>query len=150
MPNLNEFINKPEAIKEEKTAAAEQTELIKGKGNEKSDSNDPKDPVKVIGKIDLDSLNQKTRPNKKTRKQREEEFRNSKKDSKKGCDGRSVKCITHYLWDDLEKHIVAQFQELLIDNKKVLVLAKKNENIFSCTGNVARPAFCCDGRALGC
>ena len=29
---------------------------------------------------------------------------NCKKESKKGCGGRSVKCITHNLWDDLEKH----------------------------------------------
>ena len=28
-----------------------------------------------------------------------------KKDSKKGCNGKSVKCITHDLWDDLENHI---------------------------------------------
>ena len=28
-----------------------------------------------------------------------------KRDSKKGCNGRLTKCITHYLWDDLEMHI---------------------------------------------
>ena len=28
-----------------------------------------------------------------------------KRDSKKGCHGKNVKCITHNLWDDLEKHI---------------------------------------------
>ena len=28
-----------------------------------------------------------------------------KKDSKKGCNGRSSKCITHNLWDELELHI---------------------------------------------
>jgi Rrf2 family iron-sulfur cluster assembly transcriptional regulator len=28
-----------------------------------------------------------------------------KKESKKGCTGKSVKCITHELWDDLENHI---------------------------------------------
>ena len=28
-----------------------------------------------------------------------------KKDSKKGCNGKSIKCITHNLWDDLEAHI---------------------------------------------
>ena len=28
-----------------------------------------------------------------------------KKESKKGCTGKSVKCITHNLWDDLENHI---------------------------------------------
>jgi len=31
------------------------------------------------------------------------------KESKKGCNGKSVKCITHNLWDDLEKHINAFF-----------------------------------------
>tara|TARA_B100000686_G_scaffold259230_1_gene271662 strand:- start:43 stop:468 length:426 start_codon:yes stop_codon:yes gene_type:complete len=30
---------------------------------------------------------------------------NCKKESKKGCHGRTVKCITHNLWDDLEQHI---------------------------------------------
>ena len=28
-----------------------------------------------------------------------------KKESKKGCNGKSIKCITHNLWDDLENHI---------------------------------------------
>ena len=28
-----------------------------------------------------------------------------KKESKRGCNGKSVKCITHDLWDDLEIHI---------------------------------------------
>ena len=27
------------------------------------------------------------------------------KESKKGCNGKSIKCITHNLWDDLEIHI---------------------------------------------
>ena len=28
-----------------------------------------------------------------------------KRESKKGCNGKSIKCITHDLWDDLETHI---------------------------------------------
>ena len=28
-----------------------------------------------------------------------------KKSSKKGCNGKSLKCITHNLWEDLEPHI---------------------------------------------
>jgi len=28
-----------------------------------------------------------------------------KKDSKKGCNGKAYKCITHNLWDELEMHI---------------------------------------------
>ena len=34
-----------------------------------------------------------------------------KKDSKKGCHGKSTKCITHYLWDELESHINSFFEE---------------------------------------
>ncbi len=36
------------------------------------------------------------------------------KNSKKGCNGRTVKCITHNLWDELDIHINAFF-----DNKKL-------------------------------
>ena len=34
-----------------------------------------------------------------------------KKESKKGCNGKSVKCITHDLWDDLEFHINSFFEK---------------------------------------
>ena len=34
-----------------------------------------------------------------------------KKNSKKGCNGRSIKCITHNLWDDLETHINNFFEK---------------------------------------
>ena len=50
---------------------------------------------------------------------------NCKKDSKKGCGGRSVKCITHNLWDDLEKHINGFFE-----SKNLNDLVSKQENIF--------------------
>jgi Rrf2 family iron-sulfur cluster assembly transcriptional regulator len=57
----------------------------------------------------------------------DEEIRtlNCKKDSKKGCGGRSVKCVTHYLWDDLEQHIRSFFE-----NKNLNELVTKQENIF--------------------
>ena len=50
---------------------------------------------------------------------------NCKKDSKKGCDGKSVKCITHDLWDDLGKHINGFFE-----NKNLNELISKQEKIF--------------------
>ena len=50
---------------------------------------------------------------------------NCKKNSKKGCGGRTVKCITHNLWDDLEKHINSFFE-----NKSLNELILKKENIF--------------------
>ena len=34
-----------------------------------------------------------------------------RKESKKGCNGKSIKCITHNLWDDLETHINKFFEE---------------------------------------
>ena len=50
---------------------------------------------------------------------------NCKKDSKKGCDGKSIKCITHNLWDDLEKHINGFFE-----SKNLNDIVSKQENIF--------------------
>jgi len=34
-----------------------------------------------------------------------------KRESKKGCNGRSTKCITHNLWDELELHINTFFEK---------------------------------------
>ena len=34
-----------------------------------------------------------------------------RKESKKGCTGKSIKCITHDLWDDLEIHINNFFEK---------------------------------------
>ena len=50
---------------------------------------------------------------------------NCKKESKKGCGGRTVKCITHNLWDDLEKHINSFFE-----NKSLNELVSKQEYFF--------------------
>ena len=45
-----------------------------------------------------------------------------KKDSKRGCNGKATKCITHDLWDELETHINSFFENKslndLINNKK--------------------------------
>jgi len=45
-----------------------------------------------------------------------------KKDSKKGCNGKSSKCTTHGLWEELEVHINNFF-----DNKKLSDLNKIKE-----------------------
>jgi len=34
-----------------------------------------------------------------------------RKESTKGCNGKSIKCITHNLWDDLEAHINKFFED---------------------------------------
>ena len=34
-----------------------------------------------------------------------------RKESKKGCNGKSIKCITHNLWDDLETYINKFFED---------------------------------------
>ena len=39
-----------------------------------------------------------------------------KKESKKGCNGKSIKCITHNLWDDLEAHINKFFEDNTLDD----------------------------------
>ena len=39
-----------------------------------------------------------------------------KKESRKGCTGKSIKCITHNLWDDLENHINSFFEKNTLDD----------------------------------
>ena len=39
-----------------------------------------------------------------------------RKESKKACNGKSIKCITHNLWDDLENHINKFFEDNTLDD----------------------------------
>ena len=48
-----------------------------------------------------------------------------KKELKKGCTGKSIKCITHDLWDDLENHINNFFEKNTL--KDILYRANKNK-----------------------
>ena len=50
---------------------------------------------------------------------------NCKKDSKKSCSGKFVKCITHNLWADLEEHI-----NVFFENKSLEDLIVNQENNF--------------------
>ena len=47
-----------------------------------------------------------------------------KRESKKGCNGKSVKCITHDLWDDLENHINKFFENNTLND----ILFKEAKN----------------------
>ena len=49
-----------------------------------------------------------------------------KKDSKKGCNGKLTKCITHNLWDELELHINTFFEK-----KKLSDLLTESQNRIS-------------------
>ena len=40
---------------------------------------------------------------------------NCKKESKKGCNNKSVKCITHNLWDKLDSHINGFFENVKLE-----------------------------------
>ncbi len=40
---------------------------------------------------------------------------NCKKDSKKGCNNKSIKCITHNLWDKLDTHINGFFENIKLE-----------------------------------
>ena len=46
---------------------------------------------------------------------------NCKKESKKGCNNKSTKCITHNLWDQLDQHINNFFEKVKLND-----LVKKN------------------------
>ena len=48
---------------------------------------------------------------------------NCKKESKKGCNSKSTKCITHNLWDQLDQHINNFFERVKLQD-----LVKKNLN----------------------
>ena len=47
-----------------------------------------------------------------------------RRESKKGCNGKSIKCITHNLWDDLEIHINKFFEDNTLND----VLFREVEN----------------------
>ena len=47
-----------------------------------------------------------------------------KRESKRGCNGKSSKCITHDLWDDLESHINNFFETNTL--KDILYRSRKN------------------------
>ena len=49
---------------------------------------------------------------------------NCKKHSKKGCNNKSSKCITHNLWDELGQHINNFFEKVKLQD-----LVKKNPNL---------------------
>ena len=49
---------------------------------------------------------------------------NCKKNSKRGCNNKSTKCITHYLWDELDQHIHGFFEKVKLQD-----LVKQNSNI---------------------
>jgi len=48
-----------------------------------------------------------------------------KKELKKGCTGKSIKCIAHDLWDDLENHINNFFEKNTL--KDILYRANNNK-----------------------
>ena len=49
---------------------------------------------------------------------------NCKKESKKGCNNKSSKCITHNLWDQLDQHINSFFEKVKLQD-----LVKKNQMV---------------------
>ena len=48
---------------------------------------------------------------------------NCKKNSKKGCNNKSIKCITHNLWDELDRHINNFFEKVKLED-----LVRHNSN----------------------
>ena len=49
---------------------------------------------------------------------------NCKKESKRGCNNKSSKCITHNLWDELDQHINNFFEKVKLQD-----LIKKNQTL---------------------
>ena len=49
---------------------------------------------------------------------------NCKKESKRGCNNKSSKCITHNLWDQLDQHINSFFEKIKLED-----LIDKNRHV---------------------
>ena len=52
-----------------------------------------------------------------------------KKESKKGCNGKSIKCITHNLWDELETHINKFFENNTLEDILFKEVRNKSEEL---------------------
>ena len=52
-----------------------------------------------------------------------------RKESKKGCNGKSIKCITHNLWDDLETHISKFFEDNTLNDILFKEVRNKSEEL---------------------
>ena len=50
---------------------------------------------------------------------------NCKKDSKRGCNSKTSKCITHNLWDQLDQHINNFFEKVKLQD-----IVKKNQALY--------------------
>ena len=50
---------------------------------------------------------------------------NCKKESKKGCNNKSVKCITHNLWDKLDTHINGFFENIKLEELVEKIMSTK-------------------------
>ena len=50
---------------------------------------------------------------------------NCKKQSKRGCNNKLTKCITHNLWDELDKHINSFFEKVKLQD-----LVKQSNNLY--------------------
>ena len=52
-----------------------------------------------------------------------------RKESKGGCNGKSIKCITHNLWDDLEIHINKFFEDNTLNDVLFREVKNKSEEL---------------------
>ena len=52
-----------------------------------------------------------------------------KRESKKGCNGKLIKCITHNLWDDLETHINKFFENNTLNDILFKEVRNKSEEL---------------------
>ena len=50
-----------------------------------------------------------------------------KKESKKGCNGKATKCVTHNLWDELETHINSFFEKKSLEDLLKITLNKEHK-----------------------
>ena len=112
---------KPKVVKEEKPVVAKEEPARAETEESRFDSevvttNVPKvEEVKVVGRIDLDLLNQKTRPAKKSKKQKEEERRDrerSRRDSLRPAENEATEEVASQGESSAPEHIKARVDKL--------------------------------------
>jgi translation initiation factor IF-2 len=85
---IQEEKQEPKTVQEKKTVEKEIPVEIKKEVPVKAE--EPESKVKVVGRIDLDSMNQRTRPMKKTREQKEEEKKSRLAEQKKDVKSKGI------------------------------------------------------------
>ena len=120
---------KDEKAAEEKKAIKEIPEKKEDVKEEKAVDEKENNGVKVFGKINLDSINSRTRPKKKTKAEKEEERKKAKQDTKKKEEKETVKHTKEKLEESKKEKPETLHEDISPVKEEQENLVKKEDNI---------------------